>query len=133
MGPHRFDDHYAVLGVHPDADAEQVRAAYLRLMRANHPDLRPGDVAAAETARRANLAWQTLRDSQTRAAYDRQRRARDRGSAAATADLGRPADLGQAAYVERRRAFGKDVHRACLRLGAAVFALGLLLLAFTGP
>ncbi|QSB15350.1 DnaJ domain-containing protein [Natronosporangium hydrolyticum] len=40
-------DPHQVLGVAPDASAEQIRAAYRRLARQHHPDLNP-DAAAAE-------------------------------------------------------------------------------------
>lgn len=62
-------DHYAILGVHPAAEFAAIRTAYLRLARENHPD-----VAGAESVARMqliNVAWETLRDSDRRAAYDR--------------------------------------------------------------
>lgn len=119
-------DHYATLGVPSTAPLPEIRAAYLRAMRACHPDLRPGDLAAGEAARRANLAWQVLGDPQRRAAYDRQRRARGLVGLPSA-----PAHPGQAAYLARRRAYGRAFHQACLKGAAAVFALGLVLLAFT--
>lgn len=119
-------DHYATLGVPPTARIQEIRAAYLRAMRACHPDLRPGDLAAGEAARRANLAWQVLGDPERRAAYDRQMRAR--GALTVPAP---PADPGQAAYLARRRAYGRAFHQACLKGAAAVFALGVVLLAFS--
>jgi molecular chaperone DnaJ len=66
-------DHYEVLGVPPDADGAALRGAYLTLMRANHPDRRPGDAAAAALARRANAAYDVLGNPVRRAAYDRRR------------------------------------------------------------
>jgi curved DNA-binding protein CbpA len=118
-------DHYAVLGVRPSADAREIRAAYLRVMRTSHPDLRPGDPRAADAARRANEAWRVLRDPAARAAYDRQRRARDplawEGQAA-----GPPA---ASAYSPLREELRVRFQRASLRVGLVVFALGLVLLA----
>lgn len=122
-------DHYRLLGVAPTAEPGQIRAAYLRLMRSCHPDVRPGDPAAAEIARQANIAWRTLRDPRLRAAYDRQLAA-----AAPASPADRPAaDLSpsQAAYLRQRQEYGQAFHRACLRVAAAVFASGLLLLAVT--
>lgn len=122
-------DHYRLLDVAPTADTGQIRAAYLRLMRSCHPDVRPGDLAAAEIARQANIAWRTLRDPRLRAAYDRQLAAAAPGPAVAAP--GAAASASQAAYLRQRQEYGKAFHRACLRVAAAVFASGLLLLAVT--
>lgn len=43
-------DHYQVLGVSPQADRDEIRAAYLQLMRAHHPDHRPDSNAGRSTA-----------------------------------------------------------------------------------
>lgn len=118
-------DHYAVLGVPPDADGDTLRAAYLRLMRATHPDLRPGDAEAGERARRANEAWRVLSEPQRRAAYDRQLRAR-------TAHLPDPArTMSTSAYSPHREQLRSRFERASLATGAGVFLLGLVLLALT--
>src|SRR5690606_12614918 len=71
--PSRAVDHYAMLGVDPTADAEAVRLAYRRRIRAAHPD-RAG-ATAHQTASAINAAWWVLRDPARRAAYDRQRQA----------------------------------------------------------
>jgi curved DNA-binding protein CbpA len=117
-------DHYQALGVHPQASQADIRAAYLRLMRANHPDRRPGDPAAAEVARRVNAAWEVLGSSAARASYDRLRAA---GRVPAVRALRAPVPARRAYSAERahvRHAF----QRASLRLGIAIFALGCLLL-----
>ena len=68
--------HYELLGVRPDASTTEIRAAFVVLARALHPDGH-GDRPAAEVAavRRAmqdvNEAWRVLRDPARRAAYDR--------------------------------------------------------------
>lgn len=54
-----------MLGVPPDADLIDVRAAYLRLVRVHHPDVAPGrSEATAETARLTE-AWSVLRRGTT--------------------------------------------------------------------
>src|SRR3712207_7116264 len=118
-------DHYQVLGIHPGATVEEIQAAYHRVMRANHPDHRPGDEQAAETARRANAAWRVLRVPNRRAAAD------------LAAGIATPAPLPRVnvdalraeAYSPAGAVFRRAVHRTTVRVAAAVFAAGLSALA----
>jgi molecular chaperone DnaJ len=64
-------DHYAVLGVPPDADEAAIETAFRRLSRRYHPDLNPGDPQAREAFERIRLAYTVLSDSEERARYDR--------------------------------------------------------------
>ncbi len=64
-------DPYAVLGVARDAPIGNIRRAYVALARRTHPDMHPDDPAAAERMRRINEAWETLSDTESRAACDR--------------------------------------------------------------
>lgn len=57
-------DPYQVLGVSPSADAEQIRQAYRRLAKQYHPDLNPGDAAAAKKMNEINEAYDLLKDPQ---------------------------------------------------------------------
>ena len=62
-------DHYALLGVHSDASAREIRRAFRRLARQYHPDVnvRPdGSERFAELAR----AYTILNDPAQRAHYD---------------------------------------------------------------
>ncbi len=68
-------DHYAVLGVTPEADEAVIRAAWRALVRKYHPD-HAGDAAdAAERTRAVNQAWAALGDPNRRIAYDLERAA----------------------------------------------------------
>ncbi|MCW6529529.1 MULTISPECIES: J domain-containing protein [Sphingomonas] len=50
-----------VLELEPDADFEAVRAAWRRLAKANHPDVRPGDSEAATRFHAIQAAYEVLR------------------------------------------------------------------------
>ena len=63
-------DFYEVLGVSRDADDKALKSAYRKLAMQNHPDRNPDDEAAAERFREASKAYDILKDSQKRAAYD---------------------------------------------------------------
>ena len=45
-----MDDPYTVLGVARDAGADEIRSAYRKLAKQNHPDLNPGNAAALAAA-----------------------------------------------------------------------------------
>lgn len=62
---------YEVLGAHPDDDAESLKSAYRKAVKANHPDGHAGDQdAAAVRFRQITTAYDILRDEKRRAAYD---------------------------------------------------------------
>lgn len=63
-------DFYAVLGVKKDASAEEIRKAYKKLSRENHPDRKPNDPAAAKTFQQVQDAWDVLGDAKKRQQYD---------------------------------------------------------------
>ena len=85
------DDHYAILGVDPDATDAQITHAYRALLRRHHPDTRVstnGEEAATDDTRLRHVlaAYTVLHDPQQRADYDRRRRppAPQRGRTRAT-------------------------------------------------
>jgi molecular chaperone DnaJ len=68
-----YQDHYAVLGVPPDAPQEEIKRAYRRLALATHPDRHPGDPDAEVRFRAISTAYAVLSDPAQRAKYDTQR------------------------------------------------------------
>jgi hypothetical protein len=57
---------YEMLGVAPDASADEIRAAYRRLARVHHPDAGGGGVDMSDL----NHAWSVLSDPRRRRDYD---------------------------------------------------------------
>jgi molecular chaperone DnaJ len=66
-------DFYKVLGVSKDASADDIKKAYRKLARANHPDSKPGDAAAEERFKSISEAYSVLSDADKRKDYDEQR------------------------------------------------------------
>ena len=63
-------DFYKVLGVAKDASAADIKKAYRKLARANHPDSNPGDKAAEERFKAIAEAYDVVGDAEKRKQYD---------------------------------------------------------------
>ena len=85
-------DPYHVLGIDETATDAEVRAAYRRAARSNHPDMNPHDPLAGERMRIVQQAYEILGDPARRAAY---RRPGSLGTA--------PSDAGAAVAQHRER------------------------------
>jgi molecular chaperone DnaJ len=66
-------DFYKALGVSKDASAAEIKRAYRKLARANHPDSKPGDKAAEDRFKQVAEAYDVLGDEQKRKQYDEMR------------------------------------------------------------
>jgi molecular chaperone DnaJ len=77
-------DFYSVLGVSSEASAADIKKAYRRLARQNHPDAKPGDKAAEGRFKEIGEAYAVLSDPEQRQQYDAVR-AMSRGGARFTA------------------------------------------------
>jgi DnaJ-class molecular chaperone len=64
------EDLYEILGVSRRATDEEIRSAFRKLAKANHPDLNPGNAAAAERFKKINAANDILSDPEKRRQYD---------------------------------------------------------------
>jgi molecular chaperone DnaJ len=65
------EDFYKVLGVRRDSKEAEIKKAYRRLARKNHPDVNPGDKSAEERFKRIQEAYDVLSDPKKRAMYDK--------------------------------------------------------------
>ena len=63
-------DLYQVLNVARKASRKEIQRAYRDLARKYHPDLNPGNEAAAQRFREIQEAYEVLSDARTRKAYD---------------------------------------------------------------
>ncbi|QYF94084.1 J domain-containing protein [Massilia sp. PAMC28688] len=64
-----YKDYYKTLGVARNASAEDIKAAYRRLVRKHHPDISKATDADQKT-KEINEAYAVLGDAEKRAAYD---------------------------------------------------------------
>jgi curved DNA-binding protein len=66
----KYKDYYAILGVERGASADDIKKAYRKLARKYHPDVSK-EKNAEERFKEVAEAYETLKDAEKRAAYDR--------------------------------------------------------------
>lgn len=66
-------DYYKTLGVPKDAKPDQIKKAFRKIARENHPDQHPGDKSAEQRFKEASEAHDVLSDPDKRREYDEQR------------------------------------------------------------
>ena len=67
-------DYYKILGVNKNATDKEIREAFRKIARQNHPDQHPGDAAAEKRFKEASEANSVLGDAKKRKEYDDMRR-----------------------------------------------------------
>jgi len=67
---HKRPIFYDILGVTPDATADEIKKAYRKQARAKHPDKNKGDPKAAEEFKQLTAAYDILSDPKKRKEYD---------------------------------------------------------------
>ena len=73
-------DAYKILGLESTASTDEVKKAYRKLARENHPDLHPGDEAAAKRMNEINEAYDRIMNPDKYASEDARRAAADRAA-----------------------------------------------------
>ena len=64
-------DYYKILGVSRDASDDEIKRAYRKLAQELHPDKHAGDKGKEDSFKLINEAYETLKDPQKKAHYDR--------------------------------------------------------------
>jgi molecular chaperone DnaJ len=110
-------DFYEQLGVGRSADSAELKSAYRKLAKKYHPDVNPGDAAAEQKFKEVSEAYETLKDDQTRAAYDQYGHAAFEngrgggGGGAGFGDFGGMGDIFEEFFGGQRRQQGRQQAR----------------------
>lgn len=100
-------DYYRELGVSSDASQDEIKRAYRKLARENHPDANPGDPEAEQKFKSVSEAHGVLSDPEKRKEYDETRRMFGSGAGAGTGGFGFPGGGGGAGGFDMGDLFGQ--------------------------
>ena len=109
---------YEVLGVKPDASADEIRKAYRKLAKEFHPDLNPGKPAAEARFKEVSAAYDILSDAEKTGALRSRRDRRDRRRAAAATPTGHTRKAPRAGNTSRRARWTSTISKICSRCSA---------------
>ena len=70
MADQKKRDYYEVLGLKKGASDDELKKAFRKLAKENHPDLHPNDKGAEARFKEVNEAYEVLSDSDKKAKYD---------------------------------------------------------------
>jgi len=107
-------DYYKVLGVSKDAKPEEIKKAFRKLARENHPDQNPGNAEAERRFKEISEANSVLSDPTKRKEYDEQRSLFGGGGFRFPGAGGRPGGAGPSMEDLFRNATGGDTNIADL-------------------
>ena len=102
-------DYYQDLGVSSTASAEEIKKAYRKIARDNHPDANPGDTVAEERFKKASEAYSVVGDKEKRAEYDELKRMLASGAYSTGAGFGGAGFSGAGGF-NVSDLFGNDAH-----------------------
>ena len=80
-------DYYEILGVSRDASESEIKKAYRKVAKENHPDVKPDDKEAEELFKEAAEAYEVLSDKNKKAQYDQYGHAGPRPSGGGFSDM----------------------------------------------
>lgn len=99
-------DPYKILGLEPNADISEVKKAYRKKARENHPDLNPGDKAAAQRMNEINEAYDRIINPDKYAAEDARRNAANNASRQSAYGQQRSSQSQQNGYAGQQGRYG---------------------------
>ena len=106
MSGRNLVNYYFILNVSPKASSEEIKQAYLKLVKAYHPDKNKGSRLAEKKFQQINSAWEVLKDADKRRLFDENlRKARILKSAVSPS----PPKAGAAPIEKKKESKGIDI------------------------